>query len=143
MPSESESESASPAFFLTRKPPAESESESEDSSSPSLPSAEDAVPGWAFHGPGGGGCLGADSGTPNEITAGHLELGTGGWDPKRRTSYARIWRMVDIDPESTRREGAVLDARRFERLVEMVDRYYDVQTPTATAGSSDGHDWDY
>jgi hypothetical protein len=73
-----------------------------------------------------------------------LDLGTGGWDPKRRTSYARIWRMADIDAERTRREGSVLDADRFQRLVEMVDRYYEVQMPAVTAGSSGSStDWDY
>ena len=57
------------------------------------------------------------------------KLGTGGWDPKRRTSYARIWRLVDIPPDAMRREGAVLDAERFDALVRMVDRYYDVTRP--------------
>ncbi|TDT15465.1 PemK-like, MazF-like toxin of type II toxin-antitoxin system [Ilumatobacter fluminis] len=58
-----------------------------------------------------------------------LNMGTGGWDPKRRTSYARIWRMCDIDPDRCRREGAVLDVQRFESLVRAVDEYYDVRLP--------------
>ncbi|MAT04530.1 MAG: hypothetical protein CL424_05750 [Acidimicrobiaceae bacterium] len=58
-----------------------------------------------------------------------LNMGTGGWDPKRRTSYARIWRMCDIDPDRTRREGSVLDVQRFEALVRAVDEYYDVRLP--------------
>lgn len=58
-----------------------------------------------------------------------FRLGTGGWDPRRRTSYARVWRLVDIDPGQMRREGAILDADRFEGLVAMVDRYYDVKLP--------------
>jgi hypothetical protein len=57
------------------------------------------------------------------------KIGTGGWDPKRRTSYARIWRLVDIAPQSMRREGAILDAERFDALVRTVDRYYDVKLP--------------
>jgi hypothetical protein len=73
-----------------------------------------------------------------------LKLGTGGWDPKRRTSYARIWRLLDIDADSTRREGAVLDARRFQQLVEMVDRYYEVHVPTPSSDSpGSSTDWDY
>ena len=60
-----------------------------------------------------------------------INMGTGGWDPKRRTSYARIWRMCDIDPERTRREGSVLDMRRFEALVRAVDEYYDVRLPAS------------
>lgn len=58
-----------------------------------------------------------------------FKMGTGGWDPKRRTSYARIWRLVDIAPDAMRREGAILDADRFDSLVRMVDRYYDVTLP--------------
>ena len=61
-----------------------------------------------------------------------LNMGTGGWDPKRRTSYARIWRMTDIDPDRCRREGSVLDVQRFEALVRAVDEYYDVRLPTAS-----------
>ena len=60
-----------------------------------------------------------------------LNMGTGGWDPKRRTSYARIWRMCDIDPDRCRREGSVLDVQRFEALVRAVDEYYDVRLPSA------------
>jgi len=67
---------------------------------------------------------------PNDREA-QLNMGTGGWDPKRRTSYARIWRMLDIDPERARREGAVLDVQRFEALVVAVDKYYDVVVPKA------------
>lgn len=70
-----------------------------------------------------------------------VKLGAGGWDPKRRTSYARIWRMVDVEPGHMRREGAVLDATRFEQLVEMVDRYYEVRMPAP--GSPASKDWDY
>lgn len=66
---------------------------------------------------------------PNQREA-QLNLGTGGWDPKRRTSYARIWRLLDIDADRTRREGAVLDERRFESLVRAIDEYYDIRRPT-------------
>ncbi len=59
-----------------------------------------------------------------------LNLGTGAWDPKRRTSYARIWRMLDFDPDSARREGAALDRKRFNRLIETVDEYYDIVRPS-------------
>jgi hypothetical protein len=58
-----------------------------------------------------------------------VAMGTGDWDPERRPSYARIWRMLELDPTSMRREGAVLDRNRFDRLVVGVDRYYDVRSP--------------
>ena len=60
-----------------------------------------------------------------------FKLGTGGWDPQHRVSYARIWRMVDFPPEAMRREGAVLDSERFKALVRMVGKYYDVRPARA------------
>lgn len=56
-----------------------------------------------------------------------ISIGTGDWDPERRQSYARVWRMLDIDPGAARREGAVLERSRFDDLTAAVDRYYDVR----------------
>lgn len=65
-----------------------------------------------------------------------VNVGTGDWDSKRRTSYARIWRMLDVDPNEMRREGAVLDRTHFDRVIEAVDEYYDVKrVETTTAGN--------
>lgn len=58
-----------------------------------------------------------------------VSVGTGAWDGQRRTSYARIWRMLDIDADRTRREGAILDRRRFDDVVAAVDEYYEVRRP--------------
>ena len=69
-----------------------------------------------------------------------VSIGTGGWDPDRRTSYARIWRMLDIDADRTRREGAVLERDRFEAVVTAVDEYYDIRRPKSDA---DDFDYDY
>jgi len=71
-----------------------------------------------------------------------IAIGTGDWDPKRRKSYARIWRMLDIDEDRTRREGAVLERGRFDSVVAAVDEYYDVHRPAATSGD-DSFDYDY
>ena len=71
-----------------------------------------------------------------------IAIGTGDWDPKRRESYARIWRMLDIDESATRREGAVLDRKRFDLIVKAVDQYYDVTYPTP-AKQSTSADYDY
>lgn len=65
-----------------------------------------------------------------------VDMGTGAWDPKRRTSYARVWRMLDIDPEQTRREGSALDLDRFQQLVAVVDHYYDIRLPAAGSSRS-------
>jgi hypothetical protein len=77
---------------------------------------------------------------PNDREA-QVNLGTGGWDPKRRTSYARIWRMLDIDADRTRREGSVLDERRFEALVKAVDEYYEIRRPAASVSADDDYDY--
>jgi hypothetical protein len=53
-----------------------------------------------------------------------VELGTGDWDSQHRVSYARIERMLDIDPTRMRREGAIIDRRRFDRVVAAVERYH-------------------
>lgn len=56
-----------------------------------------------------------------------VPVGTGDWDPKRRPSFARIWRMLDVDVNDMRREGAILDRERFDLVVAAVDTYYDVK----------------
>jgi len=56
---------------------------------------------------------------------GNVEVGTGPWDPRNRTSYAKVARLLDIDPSVVRREGAVLNRRRFDAVVEAVMRLHD------------------
>lgn len=68
-------------------------------------------------------------------------VGTGDWDPKRRTSYARIWRMLDIEADGMRREGAVLERARFDAVVTAVDEYYDIRQ--APAPKDTDFDFDY
>lgn len=53
-------------------------------------------------------------------------VGTGGWDADRRTSYARIWRLLEIDAHRMRREGAILERDRFDEVIDAVDDYYEV-----------------
>lgn len=75
-----------------------------------------------------------------------VEVGTGDWDPKRRPSYARIWRMVDVDTSGMRREGAVLPRDRFDRVIVAVERHYDirrVETTTASRRSRRATDDEY
>ncbi|WP_225754777.1 type II toxin-antitoxin system PemK/MazF family toxin [Actinotalea sp. Marseille-Q4924] len=45
-----------------------------------------------------------------------LDLGTGDWDARRRPSEVRLDRVVRVDPAAVRREGAVLDRRRFDAV---------------------------
>ncbi len=45
-----------------------------------------------------------------------LAIGTGEWDRERRPSYVRLDRVLELAEDSIRREGAVLDRARFERV---------------------------
>ena len=50
----------------------------------------------------------------------NIELGIGPWDREGRVSYAKVDRLIDVDPDHVRREGAMLDRSRFERVIEAV-----------------------
>ncbi len=56
-----------------------------------------------------------------------VEVGSGPWDDRNRPSYAKVDRLLDIDAEAVRREGAVLNRRRFDAIVEAVVRLHDVE----------------
>lgn len=45
-----------------------------------------------------------------------MDLGTGDWDRERRPSEVRLDRVLRLDPEGIRREGAVLDRARFDAV---------------------------
>lgn len=49
-------------------------------------------------------------------------VGTGPWDREGRPSYAKVERLLDVAPAAVRREGAVLDRRRFDAVVAGVRR---------------------
>lgn len=51
-----------------------------------------------------------------------LDIGTGEWDAQRRPSEVRVDRILRIDPNTVRREGAVLDRDRFEDVAAEVAR---------------------
>jgi hypothetical protein len=55
-----------------------------------------------------------------------VEVGAGPWDSRGRPSYAKVDRLLDIDPATVRREGAVLGRRRFDAIIEAVGRYHDI-----------------
>lgn len=46
-----------------------------------------------------------------------FDIGSGPWDHEGRTSEVRLNRLIEVDPESVRREGAVLDEDRFTEVV--------------------------
>ena len=45
-----------------------------------------------------------------------LALGPGAWDRQSRPSWVRLDRVLEIDQRSVRREGAILDRGRFDRV---------------------------
>ena len=55
-----------------------------------------------------------------------VEVGTGAWDSKGRPSYAKVDRLLDIDPATVRREGAVLGRRRFDTVIDAVGKLHDI-----------------
>jgi hypothetical protein len=74
-----------------------------------------------------------------------VRVGSGAWDPDRRMSYARIWRLLEIDEHKMRREGAILERDRFDAIIDAVDDYYDVVAvqPDPPGPSSRGVDDHY
>ncbi|MFN8076105.1 MAG: type II toxin-antitoxin system PemK/MazF family toxin [Kineosporiaceae bacterium] len=53
-----------------------------------------------------------------------LDLGSGAWDRQGRPSEVRLDRVLRIDPADVRREGAVLDRRRFDEVAVEVRRLH-------------------
>ncbi|WP_253769673.1 type II toxin-antitoxin system PemK/MazF family toxin [Goodfellowiella coeruleoviolacea] len=53
-----------------------------------------------------------------------LALGSGAWDREERASYLRLDRLFELDEDDIRREGAVLDATRFQAVAVELHRRY-------------------
>ena len=49
---------------------------------------------------------------------GWLALGAGAWDREQRPSWVRLDRVLRVAEDGIRREGAVLDRARFDRVAE-------------------------
>ena len=47
---------------------------------------------------------------------GWLALGPGAWDREQRPSWVRLDRVLEVPEDGIRREGAVLDRSRFDRV---------------------------
>ncbi len=45
-----------------------------------------------------------------------MDVGSGDWDRSGRPSEVRLDRVLDLDPDAVRREGAALDRERFEQV---------------------------
>jgi hypothetical protein len=53
-----------------------------------------------------------------------LALGPGSWDREARPSWIRLDRVLEIDADGIRREGAVLDRPRFDRVADKLRKEY-------------------
>jgi hypothetical protein len=57
---------------------------------------------------------------------GWVDVGTGDWDSKHRRSYAKVDRLLDVDADTVRREGSILNRRQFDQVVDAVVRLHTV-----------------
>ena len=55
----------------------------------------------------------------------HHPIGSGTWDHQGRPSWIKLDRLVRLDPDGIRREGAILDRRRFDGVVAAWEAYED------------------
>jgi hypothetical protein len=46
-----------------------------------------------------------------------VDIGTGPWDRQGRPSEVRVNRLIRVDPDAVRREGAVLARERYEQVI--------------------------
>ena len=53
-----------------------------------------------------------------------LALGAGAWDNTERPSWIRLDRVLEIEDDGIRREGAILDRSRFDRVAASLQRDY-------------------
>jgi hypothetical protein len=53
-----------------------------------------------------------------------LALGPGEWDREKRPSWVRLDRVLEVDHDGIRREGAVLDRVRFDQIAGVLRRSY-------------------
>ena len=51
-----------------------------------------------------------------------LGLGAGAWDGEHRPSWVRLDRVIDVQEDGIRREGAVLDRSRFDTVATALRR---------------------
>jgi len=57
-----------------------------------------------------------------------VAVGTGGWDPSGRPSYAKVDLLLVVRERDVRREGSVLDRQRFDAVVSGVGEHHDLRT---------------
>jgi PemK-like, MazF-like toxin of type II toxin-antitoxin system len=58
-----------------------------------------------------------------------VAVGTGPWDRDGRPSFAKVDQLLTIDPDTVRREGAILSRPHFDDVVAGVSKYHRLQQP--------------
>ncbi|MDY7090116.1 MAG: type II toxin-antitoxin system PemK/MazF family toxin [Actinomycetota bacterium] len=53
-----------------------------------------------------------------------LALGPGAWDRDSRPSWIRLDRVIEVDHDGIRREGAILDRSRFDQVAARLRQEY-------------------
>jgi len=53
-----------------------------------------------------------------------VSVGEGPWDRERRTSYARVDRLIEVDPTRVRREGAIMPRARFDAVIRAAREWH-------------------
>jgi hypothetical protein len=51
-------------------------------------------------------------------------VGTGAWDGRGRPSFVRLDRVIEVGEQEIRREGAVLDRTRFDRVADALRAHH-------------------
>ncbi|WP_115790588.1 type II toxin-antitoxin system PemK/MazF family toxin [Arthrobacter silvisoli] len=54
--------------------------------------------------------------------ADYVDIGAGPWDPQWRASEVKLDRIIRVDPDGVRREGAVLDSATFRMVAARLRR---------------------
>ena len=52
-----------------------------------------------------------------------MDIGTGAWDRQGRPSEVRLNRLLRLDPDGVRREGAALPKDMFDAVLEAAQPY--------------------
>ncbi len=64
--------------------------------------------------------------TSKDKGRGAVSVGAGGWDPSGRPSWAKVDQLIVVRERDVRREGSVLDRRRFDAVVAGVTEHHDL-----------------
>lgn len=57
-----------------------------------------------------------------------VAVGTGAWDRGGRASYAKVDQLIVVRSSDVRREGSILDRRRFDAVVAGVGRHHELDS---------------